>query len=256
MNLPSNSHSRLMSAYQLFESNSISISTFEHIRTLIKGLHPELDKKLETCSKALTTLQKFESGDIISLTAEGLPEDTEEKKRRKKALLFFIDSLKNLKNEIKRIDAEITNINTHGKSVQSQAIGWGRIIGFAKGRFGIVTLIALAVIGFGLLKNHGKNSTASDSNTLVSPSQLPSPLSTTNTAQTTKVIIYNGKQIPLSQLYIGRGADCDSPHYHANTGSVTTTDETIIPDPENCGYGKVKDVQVIEVNVITSPTPR
>src|SRR5260221_9401483 len=103
MRLPSASHEKIKSAYQLLDAGTISISTFEHICTLLKGIHPTIDEKLEVCSHALGTLQKLQSGDIITLSVEGLTEDTEEKKKRKKALLFFISSLKNLKSEIKRI---------------------------------------------------------------------------------------------------------------------------------------------------------
>lgn len=224
MQFSPNTHEKIMSAYSLLQGEEISISTFEHIRKILKGLHPKIDEKLEICSKALDKLQKIQKGDIITLSVEELAEDTEENKKRKKILLFFIESFNNLKNEITRINAEFNQAKKNGNSLQSKISAWGRIIGFAKGPFGIATLIALIVVGF-LFLQHANNS------------------------QVIQVITYNGKQIPLNQLYIGRGSDCDSPHYHAVTGSVIALDKTVIPDPENCGYGKLKDVQVTKVKI-------
>jgi hypothetical protein len=67
-----------------------------------------------------------------------------------------------------------------------------------------------------------------------------------------KVIVVNGKKVPLEQVHVGKGPECDSeqnqlPHYHANAGSVTALDGTVTPDPGGCGYGKVRDVPVEEV---------
>jgi len=69
-----------------------------------------------------------------------------------------------------------------------------------------------------------------------------------------KVIISGGKKIPISQVHVGKGPECDSeanqiPHYHANAGSVTALDGAVIPDPGGCGYGKVPQVPVEEVEV-------
>src|SRR5437868_5212620 len=101
-----NTHQKMMSAYELLQQDVISVSSFEHIRTILKGIHPQVDEKLEECSEAFSKLQKIQSGDVITLSAEALPEDTEEKKKRKKALLFFINSVKDLKSEIQRITSE------------------------------------------------------------------------------------------------------------------------------------------------------
>ncbi len=218
-------HGKMISALQLLQGAQMSIATFERVRTLAKGFSPEVDKKLELCSYALSKVQKLQAGDVISLTAEALPEDTEENKKRKKALLLFISSLRNLKNEIKRVDSELIH--------PIQVTSWGRIIGFSKGPFGLITIAALIIVGV-LFIFRGK-----------SPKKL--------TAPTIQVITYQGKLIPLHELYVGHGSDCDSPHYHATTGTVTALDGTVIPDPENCGYGKLSNVHTREVPV--SPTP-
>ncbi len=79
-----------------------------------------------------------------------------------------------------------------------------------------------------------------------------------------KVIIVNGKKVPLAQVHIGQGPECDSEtkqyaHYHANTGSATALDGTVLTDPGGCGFGKVKDIPVEEVvarsGAQTSPPP-
>src|SRR5260221_8637306 len=97
MRISSDAHEKMMSLYQLTQGVTLSVDTFEHLHVILKGIHPKLDEKLEICSGALRTLQKIQSVDVITLTAEGLPEDTEEKRKRKKALIFFISSIKNLK---------------------------------------------------------------------------------------------------------------------------------------------------------------
>lgn len=67
-----------------------------------------------------------------------------------------------------------------------------------------------------------------------------------------KVIIVRGKKVPIAQVHVGKGPECDSetsqlPHYHANTGQVTALDGTVITDPGGCGLGKVKDIPVEEI---------
>lgn len=63
-----------------------------------------------------------------------------------------------------------------------------------------------------------------------------------------KVIVVNGKKVPLEQVHVFKGPECDKePHYHANSGSVTALDGTVLQDTQDCGYGKVKNVPVEEV---------
>lgn len=233
MRIPTDTRERMNSAFQLLTGVEISVNTFEHVRSLIKGIHPVLDKKLEICSKALDKLQKVQSGDIISLSAEGLPENDEKEKKRKKALLFFISSLKNLQSEIKRVGNEL---HSSQNSSSNQIWSWGRIIKFAKGPFGLVTLAALVIVIALPLFSHKTNSM-----------RIKPVVSLTLSKQRIQVITYRGKQLPLSQLFVGHGSDCDSPHYHAITGKVTAIDGTIVVDPEGCGFGKVVDVQVTTV---------
>ena len=216
---------RINAALQLLTGSELSISTFESIRKLIKGLHPELDKKLQVCSEALDKLQKIENADILTLSAEHLPEETEKQKKRKKALIFFIESIKDLKSEIKRVQGEFGSQST----TSSQLMSWGRIIKFAKGPVGLVTLAAIIVVVV-MPKSHTQSAT---------PASSPK--------QAVQIITYQGKQLPLTGLYVGHGPDCDSPHYHATGGKVTALDGSVVLDPEGCGFGKVADTQVTTI---------
>jgi len=68
--------------------------------------------------------------------------------------------------------------------------------------------------------------------------------------RTIKVIIVNGRKIPLEQVHIGQGPECDElAHYHANKASVTALDGTKLTDPGGCGYGKVKDIPVEDAQI-------
>jgi hypothetical protein len=73
--------------------------------------------------------------------------------------------------------------------------------------------------------------------------------------KTIKAIQYNGKYIPLSEVHVGKGDHCDSKedsyaHYHSNNGSFSlATDGSKVPDNTGCGYGKVKDTRVIDIQV-------
>lgn len=167
------------------------------------------------------------------LSAEHLPEDSEKQKKRKKALLFFIANVKDLQSEIKRIDAEFSQTSGVSESVWWHA---GRIIKFAKGPFGLVTMLAVVIVGVFLFMQKSS---------IGKPVAVKQNLS----AKQVQIITYQGKQIPLSQLFIGHGPDCDSPHYHAiGEATVTSLDGSTLQDPGGCGFGRVKDVQVITVS--------
>lgn len=235
MKIPHDAGKRMDSAFQLLTGAEISVSAFESVRTLIKGLHPGLDEKLEKCAKALDMLQKIQQMDVISLSAEHLPETSEKQKKRKKALLFFIETVKDLKSEIKRTQTELQKSQgSHANQMGSL----GRIIKFAKGPFGLVTLAAVIIVVATQFFGHKTSSTQQ-----IMPIATPS-ISTSMVS----VIMYQGKELPLSGLYIGHGADCDAPHYHAINGQVIALDGTTVVDPEGCGFGKVANTQVTTVS--------
>lgn len=230
--MSSDIHKRMMAAYDLLGQDSLSFAGFENLRTLIKGIHPNLDTKLEICAKAFHSVEKLQAGDIITLSAEHLPEKSEKEKKRKKALLFFINCIKDLRSEINRVESEM---NSSQNNTTDNVLRAGRIIKFAKGPFGLVTLAAFVIVVVVPFLGH---KTASLSNQQITPSSSKNQI---------QVITYQNKQLPLSQLFIGHGADCDSPHYHATAGKVTATDGTIVVDPEGCGFGKVADVKVTSI---------
>jgi hypothetical protein len=226
-------HKKLSAAFELLQGPTLSYSTFHNVHILVQGLHPEVDKRLESCSKALVALEKLQEGDVITLTAENLPEETDRDKKHKKALLFFITNIKDLKNEIQRVDTELSQTNT---SMGNNAWHIGKIIKYAKGPLGVITIVAIAIfVMFSLL--HKK------------PTKQPITVITPSpSGKLIQVITYNGKQIPLNQLRIGNPhfPNCDSTHYHAlsTTETVVALDGTTLLDPGNCGFGKVKDTQV------------
>ena len=68
--------------------------------------------------------------------------------------------------------------------------------------------------------------------------------------ETVRVIQYGGKYIPIDQIHAGTGSECnEEEHWHANGGSVTATDGTVLSDPApgGCGFGKTRAVPVISV---------
>lgn len=71
--------------------------------------------------------------------------------------------------------------------------------------------------------------------------------------ETIKVIVVDGKNIPVSQVHIGQGPECkkgdkEMPHWHANVGDkATAIDGTVMRDPGGCGFGMAINVPVIDV---------
>ncbi len=233
MVLKTDSQKKLVEASRLLSGNQITLENFESVRVLVGGFHPKVDILLERCSSALSRIDNLKNGEIIELSGDLLPAETEEEKKRKKAIILFIKSYKDLRTEVVRINAEFSK---NDSKADGQARTFGRIVAGAKGPFGIVTLIVLIIVAGTIFLNSGKG-----------VSKTPLPPSPTPRAKI-QVIIFNEKQIPLSELQVRNGPDCDSPHYHAKVEpSVKALDGTIITDPGGCAFGKVKDVQVLEV---------
>ncbi|HEX8932512.1 MAG TPA: hypothetical protein VF810_05115 [Patescibacteria group bacterium] len=241
MGLARTSHEKINSAYALLQGTTLSVDTFMQIVTLLKGIHPKLDQKLTLSEELLSKLQKIQNVDVISLTTDTLPEETEKDKKRKKALIFFINSLNSLKSEIKRVQTEFdkTDKPTHN---------FDKIVYQAKGPFGLITLIAVLIVGISLIM--GPKNQAVNKPIPITPSQ--------SATAKIKVIIFQGKSIPVSEFFIGQGPDCGGggvPHYHApNETTVKTLDGTNLQDPGGCGFGKVQDTQIVELTVTTTPS--
>lgn len=141
MRVDSEIHKRMRAAYVLLQGKEISISIFEQVVILIKGLEPRVDKKLSLCSEALDTLQKIQKGDVIMLSADTLPEETDEQKKRKKTILFFITSLRDLRSEIKRVEKAFAKVS-------GQKNRWEQIVFYLKKPFGIITMVIVVIVSF------------------------------------------------------------------------------------------------------------
>lgn len=226
----------MRAAHKLLLEESTTHEKFEAIRTLIKGINPEIDAKLQETSQAMADYEKLHRGEIIELSAEKLPEETEEQKKRKKALLFLIRSWKQLQSEVERVQAEFEKSQQSGDKPQDT---FSRILKGAKGPIGIITILAVIIVSALAFFSQPKQSAQQEA-----PAQ---PIPSEN-KQTIRAIEFNGKYIPLSELEARSGSDCDSEHYHAKNGvSATTTDGTVIPDSGSCAYGKVSEVKVVEI---------
>lgn len=68
------------------------------------------------------------------------------------------------------------------------------------------------------------------------------PLTDPKAPKMIKAILYLGKYLPVDQLVIENEAGCGAEHWHADSGTVTATDNSLVEDPgPQCGYGKVKN---------------
>jgi len=152
---------KLEVAYLLLVENSVSDGKVEKIKTLLKGLDPSLDGVLEKFSKAYSFLGKLERGEVLLLSAENLPERNDKEKKRKKLIVGFFTQWKSLKGEVSRLreiyrteesDSEAQSAREEVTTKQISSIG--KILGFAKGPLGLITLAAVAVVGlFGYLSS-------------------------------------------------------------------------------------------------------
>lgn len=141
---PEDMQKRLHAAEALFSASSTSRSKFDSIRTLISGINPHLDKKLGEVSKVISHIEKLGSGDAIGLGLEGIPAHTEKDKQRKKLLLLLIRLWTDLKAEVKRVEAELSQTQSSSPTLHSSPLA--KIAAFAKGPLGIVTLVAVAIV--------------------------------------------------------------------------------------------------------------
>lgn len=246
------SQKRILAAEKLLTAQSTTLERFESIRTLAAGLNPKVDQALANCSKAFSTIENLRKGDLIELTAVNLPAETPQEKKRKKAILFLIRSWKQLQSEIAKIQRELGEKDRREQTSTETA---GQIAAFAKGPFGLITLAAIIIVAaWGLLGQRQAQTAISTQTSLSSPS--PSPTATPKPK--IKVIIFENKQISLTELVVSTGPECtnspqEAQHYHAKNGqSVRATDGTVIQNPGGCGYGKADEVEVKEIETTKS----
>lgn len=147
---PKTNKEKIDAALQLLLDDTTTFAKFEKIRTLIKGINPKIDQSLEICSKGIKTLKRLQTGDIIELTAAGLPEGSPEQKKRKKALLFFISSWKGLKGEVARVQKLYAENSADGEVTKQEHIATaGKLAAASKGPFGLITGLAVIIAGAG-----------------------------------------------------------------------------------------------------------
>ena len=254
---------KFQEAYKLIEKDSTTLEKLESARVLLKGLNPKVDALLEKCFHEALRIENIKKGEVLEATLDVLPENTKEEKKRKKAIIFFLQSLKELKEEVERVRAEFESYDNKSGRQQTQSLA--KIFSFAKGPYGIITLLALVIAGALIFSSREKGPTqrvflTPTSSPHVTASPPPTPVATPTAApvpvQKTKiqVITFGGRQIPLSELEVRTGPDCtnspqEAAHYHAkNNTSVRATDGTIINDLGACAFGKIRDVPVLEID--------
>ena len=225
---------KIDSALRLLEEDSTSLEKAKSIITLLGGSSTVIDKRLEQLERVLSALEDVSEGDVIELSGGLIPAESEKEKKRKKALILFIRTWKDLRTEVERVRVELDK--SHGQSTKQQVGSASRLMIGAKGAFGLVTVVAILIVG-GLLYFNSKKSSTVD---LVSS---PPPA-----ASKTKVIEYQGKKIALSEVAIRNGNDCQAAHYHAlDHTTATAMDGSKVTDPGGCGFGKVSETQVVEI---------
>lgn len=225
-----NVKSKVFAAEKLLNAQTTTFDKFRSIQELLKDVHPDLDASLTKVRVYIDKIEKIQKGQIIELSAEHLPEETEEQKKRKKLLLFLIRSWKDLQSEVKRVE--------HEAEVGQGQRATIKILSAVKGPFGLITLAAVLVVAGIFLVRRAKTSPAREA--------------TSPGAEAVKVhvITVNGQHIRVSDLEIGTGSDCDAPHYHAkDLTSVKTIEGSVLLDPGGCGFGKVADMMVSTINV-------
>src|SRR3989338_694 len=139
------SHKRILASQALLLEETTSKEKFQHVRALLTGINPQLDSALERCAEGISTLDKLVKGDVLSLSAENLPENTEEEKKRKKAILFFVGSWNKLKSEVARVEKELASAEKSGTPGE-KANAWRKIFNFAKGPLGLITIAAVGIV--------------------------------------------------------------------------------------------------------------
>ena len=128
---------RVLAAADLLSSPTLSKQKVDDLATLLAGINPKLDHTLAEIKKTWGHLDKLQAGEVVELTFDALPTITEKDKKRKKYLLLLLSLWKDLKSEVKRVEAQAA-------SVSAGSI-WNIIAG-AKGPLGLVTILAAGLV--------------------------------------------------------------------------------------------------------------
>lgn len=145
---PTVNREKIRAGLDLLMEETTTIAKFEKVRTLISGINPKIDKALSEVSSAIKNLKKIENIEVIDLSLEALPENTEKEKKRKKLLLLLLSSWKNLRSEVERVQNLYEKAGSDGGITTSEhASILGKTFGFAKGPLGFVTIAAVVIVG-------------------------------------------------------------------------------------------------------------
>lgn len=139
---------RLIAAHEILESSTVGRKEFEALRRLLAGINADVDRRLESVSKAWRKVDQVKKGEVVDLSAEALPEQTEEERKRKKALLLFLRRWRGLRGVVKKVQAEIER-GEQGKTraPKEQVKGLGKSLFLAKSAFAALGALAVAIVG-------------------------------------------------------------------------------------------------------------
>lgn len=147
--LPDEQRTRITAGLDLICEETTTLDKIQKISTLLKGLNPKIDQHLENISNAAKKIQQIQSGKVIDLAVEKLPEETKEQKERKKWLLFLWNNWNDLKSEVERIN----NLQNTSPSGQENLTGVAKILSTMKGPLGLVTVAAAGIVAVAGLIN-------------------------------------------------------------------------------------------------------
>lgn len=176
---------RLLAVAEIFNQDLPVRRKLDALKTGIRNINPVLDEKLDHCCHAWDHLNKLregkitevvvesmpegseeekkrkqkarqllrfyknlESGNFRDITADLLPEETEEEKERKRKFLLFVQFWRDLESEVARLRSEINQLSQAKNNPTNQVGVVSRIVGLAKGPFGLITLLAFGVVLF------------------------------------------------------------------------------------------------------------
>lgn len=145
---------KIKAGLELLCEENTTIDKVKKISELLKGTNPVVDNKLKDIFEVIDKLQKVQQGDVITLSAENLPEKDESSRKRKKLLLLLIKNWKDLHSEIGRIQELQQAAEVTGTVGNETVVKTGKILATAKGPLGLVTIAAAAVVAIGTLLNN------------------------------------------------------------------------------------------------------
>uniref|UniRef100_A0A7C4XMF8 Uncharacterized protein n=1 Tax=candidate division WWE3 bacterium TaxID=2053526 RepID=A0A7C4XMF8_UNCKA len=144
---------KLRAALELLCEESTSLTKANKIAVLLKGLSPTFDLPLQNLMQIISKIQKVQGGDVITLSAEKLPENTQSEKDRKKLLLLFLTNWKQLKSEVERVSALHAEITSIGEVNSTGMIKIGKLLTTMKGPLGLITILAAGIVALNAFLN-------------------------------------------------------------------------------------------------------